>query len=74
MLPTVREGQLVVARKKPYKLNDIVIAVADGREIIKRVRRIKPTILLVGDNQYSAQYDGITESAIVGVVIWPTQK
>lgn len=74
MLPTLKNGQIVLAVKKYFEPGDVVIARAEGKEIIKRVTQLKPNITLKGDNKNSAVYHDVEESAIVGVVIWPKIK
>ncbi len=74
MLPTLKPGTIVVARKKPFSLGDIVMARIEGREVVKRVAQIKPKLVLRGDNVNSAVYEDVIESAIVGVLIWPKKK
>lgn len=74
MHPTLKEGQIVFVMRKKIETSDVVIALADGREVIKRVVGIKPKIILDGDNKNSAKYDDVRESDILGVVIWPKIK
>ncbi len=74
MLPTLKEGQIVIARRKDFAIGDVVIAKAEGREVIKKVISKKPKIILEGDNTNSAKYDDVKESDILGVVIWPKIK
>lgn len=71
MAPTLKPGRVVVAIKRQFKVNDIVIAKIEGREIIKRVSAKSPTIKLIGDSQLSSEYDHVTQEAIMGVVVWP---
>lgn len=73
MLPTLKNGQFVLAKRKKFKLGDIVIARLEGKEIIKRVTGIEP-ITLSGDNINSAKYDDVKESDILGVLLWPKIK
>jgi len=75
MSPTILDGAFaVVVRKKP-KLNDIVIATVDGREIIKRISKISTAkVFLTGDNESrstdSNTYGYITIKSVLGVVIF----
>lgn len=74
MKPTLRDGQIIIGRKKQFSINDVVVANVEGREVIKRVIQTSPKIEISGDNKNSAVYDDVKESAIVGVVIWPKIK
>lgn len=74
MLPTLKEGQIVIAKNKKYKIGDVVIARLEGREVIKRVQSLSPKLILKGDNKNSAVYDDVSESDIVGTVLWPKIK
>lgn len=74
MAPTLKEGQIVVARHKKHTIGDVVIASVEGREVLKRVITTEPQISLEGDNINSAKYDDVNESDILGVVIWPKIK
>lgn len=71
MHPSLKQGQLVVAVRKKISTGKVVVAYLEGREVIKRVTSLKPTIVLKGDNNNSAEYDDVRESDILGVVIWP---
>jgi type IV secretory pathway protease TraF len=78
MHPTLSEGAIVLARRKKPQKGDIVIARAQGREVIKRVAHISPAQLyLLGDNSAhstdSRQYGPVTNNDIIGVV-WLTFK
>jgi len=74
MVPTLRDGQLVISVSKKYQSGDIVIARQNSLEIIKRLFVNESKITLVGDNPSSAKYENIAEGDIVGVVIWPKIK
>lgn len=74
MTPTLKNGQVIIARRKKYNTGDVVIAKAGGIEVIKRIISVKPKIVLMGDNINSAKYDDIKESDILGVLIWPKIK
>ncbi len=70
MDPTIREGAIVLAVKKTPRLNDIVIANAGGREVLKRVTILDSKhVTLCGDNQGSASYVGQSIKCIKGVVV-----
>ena len=71
MYPVLKQGQIVVAVRKKISTGKVVVAYLEGREVIKRVNSLKPTIVLKGENKKSAEYDDVRESDILGVVIWP---
>lgn len=74
MAPTLKPGRVVIAIKRQFKVNDIVIAKIEGREVVKRVTSKEPCISLTGDNKLSAEYFQVAKEAIMGVVIWPKTK
>lgn len=74
MYPTIKEGQIVLVRRKSIALGDVVLASLEGREVIKRINHLEPKIVLVGDNKNSARYEDVSESDILGVVLWPKTK
>lgn len=75
MEPTLQQRQVIVTRKKPITLGDIVIANCDRREVVKRVVNVSGSVYeLAGDNPRSARYQNVPESDILGVIIWPKQK
>ena len=74
MLPTLKPGRIILARKKSYGPGDIVIACIDGMEVIKRVQALEPRIILEGDNPSSAHYGDVSKTSIQGVLIWPRVK
>ena len=73
MEPALYEGDIVFAWHKKPKKGDIVIANAQGREVIKRITLFSPTQLYIqGDNAShstdSRHYGPITASDVTGVV------
>jgi hypothetical protein len=76
MLPCLRPGTVVVGLRVPIKVNKIVIAVVQNREVIKRVTQITGSgYWLEGDNKRastdSRNYGFVPKSAIKAVVVWP---
>lgn len=78
MLPTLKQGQIIVALKKSFKKGDIVVAWMAGREVVKRVTYFDDTsgrVLLKGDNAAdstdSRQLGPVTSEVIAGVMVWP---
>lgn len=76
MIPTLFPGQIVIALSKSPHVGDVVIAIQNGREVVKRVAHIQPhSLMLSGDNQEqstdSRTLGPVAMSAIRGVVIWP---
>jgi phage repressor protein C with HTH and peptisase S24 domain len=74
MEPTLREGAIVIARKKQPNLNDIIIARVKGREVIKRITSLSDQdVFIEGDNKSistdSREYGTIQITDILGVVI-----
>jgi nickel-type superoxide dismutase maturation protease len=74
MMPTLSPGDTVLTRKRHPKLDDIVIARHDGREVIKRVTRIEADrYYLIGDNSEdstdSRHYGFINKSDILGTIM-----
>lgn len=81
MLPTLEEGQLIVALKplRGVGLHDIVIINHDGREKIKRVTDVSVDRLYVrGDNPRhstdSRHFGWIHKSNVKGRVVWPLHR
>ena len=78
MHPAYKDGQLVVVShfKKPVK-GSTVIAVQNGKEVMKRIESIDSNqmVELRGDNTEhstdSRKYGKIPKRHILGVVIWP---
>jgi phage repressor protein C with HTH and peptisase S24 domain len=78
MLPTLRPDQLVlgIGNKRNLKKGDVVIAIYEGREIIKRIADTKgKLIFLVGDNKIAStdsRYIGWFDTKnISNKIIWP---
>ena len=66
MVPGLEPGNIVIAaRHKTLRLDDVVVARMNGREVIKRVTRIKPDgrLFLQGDNAQAS-----TDSRSLGLV------
>lgn len=81
MVPTLKQGQLVWASSfKNPKVGDVVVAVQNGREVVKRVDAITDSwqVRLLGDNTQastdSRQLGSIPKRHIQGVVFWPNTK
>lgn len=81
MLPTLKKGQLVWATHfKTPKVGDVVVALQNGREVIKRIGQISDgwQVQLLGDNPAhstdSRHLGTIPMRNITGVVIWPNIK
>lgn len=73
MRPALRVGQVALFAKRPAASGDIVLALAEQREVVKRVLSLKGgKAYLVGDNHDdsydSRHYGPIAESAILGVM------
>ncbi len=77
MLPTLREGQIIiVSNTRHYKKQDVVVAILNRKEVIKRITDIaNGKVFLEGDNSSrstdSRTYGWIVDSRILGKVIWP---
>lgn len=76
MQPTIADGSIVVFNRleKTYEANDIVIAQADGQQIIKRIQSIdEEEVFLIGDNREesldSRSFGTVNMEAIRGRVI-----
>ena len=74
MLPTLPSGSWVIfSTSKAPRLGDIVIARVDGREVVKRLSKIRGRLVwLIGDNSSastdSRDYGFINKSAILGAM------
>jgi phage repressor protein C with HTH and peptisase S24 domain len=81
MLPAYKNGQLVIASyfHKP-KVGYVVVAVQNGREVLKRVVAIDSNhmVELIGDNKLhstdSRHYGKVPIRKVLGVVVWPKVK
>lgn len=77
MYPSFREGRTVLAiRASHFRLGNVVVAKIDGREVIKRITKLRGTkFWLEGDNKLastdSRTYGWVLKDAILGKVIWP---
>jgi nickel-type superoxide dismutase maturation protease len=77
MKPTLRNGQLVFAHEvRKFRVGQVVIAFVHGKEVIKRITKIKNgSVYLQGDNPDestdSREYGPIPDSKIEGVVFFP---
>ncbi len=81
MLPALRPGQIVLARKRLARISpgDIIIIRHDGLEKIKRVQRVSPgRVFVVGDNAAystdSREFGWLENEAVVGKVCWPVRR
>lgn len=65
MMPALREGDFVVcAKKRTYKVGDVVIFRIDNKELIKRIYgKSEDKMYVLGDNQ-----DASTDSRKFGAV------
>lgn len=76
-MPTLSEGQIVIAHQfRKFKVGQVVVVHAQGREVIKRIAKIKnSSVYLLGDNNNhstdSRKYGYISDVKIEGVVFWP---
>lgn len=72
MMPTLRHGQSVVfVSRRDYKIGEVVCAVVDSREVVKRIVRCDgQRVYLCGDNTGhstdSRHYGAIDKGAILG--------
>jgi type IV secretory pathway protease TraF len=77
MMPTLSNGQIVIAHQiRKFKVGQVVIAHADGREVVKRIAEIKNGgVYLLGDNEKhstdSRKYGFVSDVNIEGIVFWP---
>lgn len=75
-MPTLQAGQIVIATNLlPVRRGDIVVAVVDGREVIKRIASLSPeNAELSGDNQSastdSRSYGQLPRKNLYGRVIF----
>lgn len=76
MQPAIADGSIVVFNRleKTYEADDIVIAQADGQQIIKRIQSIdEEEVFLIGDNREesldSRSFGTVNMEAIRGRVI-----
>lgn len=77
MLPTLSDGQIVIAHQiRNFKVGQVVIAHVNGREVVKRITKIKNgSVYLLGDNEKhstdSRTFGYISDVNIQGIVFWP---
>jgi phage repressor protein C with HTH and peptisase S24 domain len=77
MKPTLKPDKLVaVSRRLKLKTGVIVVAKVDGRDVVKRIAKLKhDKVFLVGDNLInshdSRNYGWLNQDKIIGRVIWP---
>ena len=78
MLPTLKDGQLVIVSTfRSPQVGDVVVAILNKREVIKRITAISKDwhVQLLGDNSSastdSRHHGSIPKRHILGVVIWP---
>lgn len=76
MLPTLKQGNIVLAvKKKRVKVNDLIIAKVNKKEVVKRVKSITNdgSLYLLGDNLSqstdSRTYGNVGKQNIIGVVL-----
>jgi len=80
MNPNYRDGQIVVVSYiAKYSVNDVVVAVMNGREVIKRINKIsKGKMYLTGDNKHNSTdsriHGWIMETHLLGRVVWPKKS
>ncbi len=80
MNPNYRNGQVVlVSYLGNYSVGDVVVALMNGREVIKRISKMsKGKMYLVGDNKHnstdSRTHGWIMETHILGKVVWPNKR
>ena len=77
MDPSLSDGQIVLfLSSRNFKVGDIVIAFVDGREVVKRITKIKGhKVFLEGDNKTSStdsrKYGWISDVHISGKIVFP---
>lgn len=74
MSPALTAGDIVLVVRRRPRVGDMVLALAEGREVVKRVETIKyGTYYIVGDNRDastdSRHYGPVKRSAILGTVM-----
>ena len=80
MNPNYRDGQVVlVSYLGRYSVGDVVVALMDGREVIKRISKMsRGKFYLVGDNLHnstdSRTHGWIMETHLMGRVVWPRRN
>lgn len=80
MLPALRTGQIIIAtpwvRLSPGK---IIVAIVEGREVIKRVKAVTGGgVIVEGDNPSastdSRHFGPVDPRSVRGVVVWPYNR
>lgn len=76
MLPTLRPGQICLFVKSTrYGHGDVVLAKAEGRQVVKRLHKIEDGVQLKGDNHQETTNYIITKrtrkNKIVAKLLWP---
>ena len=80
MLPSYRPGQtILISHTRHFKEGDVVIAFMNGREVLKRVTKIKDgQVFLEGDNPDhstdSRHHGWLVDRHIEGKVVWPKKR
>ncbi len=80
MKPAYRRGQVVlIGHARQFRINDVVVAFVDRREVLKRITDIKDgKVYLLGDNAEtstdSRTYGWVQDRHIVGKVVWPKKR
>ena len=80
MNPNYRNGQtVVVSYLGRYNTGDVVVAMMDGREVIKRISKMSNgKMYLIGDNKHkstdSRTHGWIMETHLLGKVVWPKKR
>ena len=74
MRPTLMDGDIVIVSRRMPRLNNLTLAMRNGSEIIKRVKKIEDSgYYLVGDNSLestdSRHYGFINKSDILGTIM-----
>jgi nickel-type superoxide dismutase maturation protease len=77
MLPTIKPGTLIIARRTGvYRPGRVVLIRHKGLDKIKRLQDITDTkVFVIGDNAVastdSRSFGYISLSSVIGIVIWP---
>jgi phage repressor protein C with HTH and peptisase S24 domain len=80
MLPTLREGQVVlVFMSRNFHVGDVVVAFMDRREVVKRITKMRDdAVFLEGDNSKestdSKTHGWLADRHLLGRVIFPVVK
>ena len=76
MLPVLKPGRVVIAKKGRPERGQVVVARMAGREVIKRIQSAADTgLFLAGDNADgstdSRSHGAVKMTDVLGVVVWP---